>query len=125
MPVMAALVLVAIVPACVPEPPPRPPRQKLEPEPDFWWRDALTARGNDRGAQENWSTTHESRRKGEGSDSDHGATESGFRGPHYAGGESPEESATGQEGSGGHRHSGKAERLITAKTSVLTASKSG
>jgi hypothetical protein len=88
---------------------------------DFWWRDALTATGNDRGAKENWSTAHESRRKGEGSDSDYGATESGFRGPHYVGGESPEESATGQEGSGGHRHSGKAERLITAKTPVLSA----
>jgi hypothetical protein len=122
MPVMAALVLVAIVSACIPE---APPRQKLEPEPDFWWREASMARGNDRGAKENWSTAHESRRKGEGSDFDYGATESGFRGPYYAGGENPEESVTGQEGSGcGHRHSGKAERLITAKTSVLTASKS-
>ena len=40
---MAALMVLAIVvAACVPHPsPPRdPPREKFEPEPDFWWREA-------------------------------------------------------------------------------------
>jgi hypothetical protein len=37
--VMAALMVLAIVvAACVPHPP--PPREKFEPEPDLWWREA-------------------------------------------------------------------------------------
>jgi hypothetical protein len=35
---MAVLMMLAIVvAACVPHP---PPREKFEPEPDFWWREA-------------------------------------------------------------------------------------